>query len=148
MSPTFQNDDSNQASTNHNRDIPRAVERYIHEQVQSHKDNLDETLLHEACLPLYLVIQQLAHDYERLLLSDDDSHITLEEGDPVYLTENEMEDLYGILVHGVQQLYCMSNKKLKKQLPTNVHFKKLSTSFKGLVGTKVVNKWKRNRAEL
>lgn len=141
-------DDSVQVSTNHNRDIPRAVERYIHEQVLSHKDDLDETLLHEACLPLYLVTQQLAHDYGRLLSLEDDSHNKMEEEDPVYLTEKEMEELYGILVQGVQELYSMSNKKLNKHLPANIHFKKLSTSFKGLVGTKVVNKWKRNRAEL
>jgi len=42
----------------------------------------------------------------------------------------------------------MGGKKSKKALPHATSFKKLSTSFKSLVGTKVVNKWKRNRAEL
>ena len=56
----------------------------------------------------------------------------------------EIETLYDLIEDGL--LTKLSNGKVNKSNPIN--FKKLAASFKPLVGTKVVNKWKRNRAEL
>ena len=65
------------------------------------------------------------------------------------LSYDEIEDLYHVVRESVQQLESFSNNGKKKKVPTNViNFKHLSSSFKGLVGTKVANKWKRNRCEL
>ena len=84
----------------------------------------------ELCLPLYLVSEQLREDYE--------------EDEPAQLSWEDVELLHNSLQEGLGEL---SNGKVK---PSNasINFKKLATSFKSVVGTKVVNKWKRNRAEL
>ena len=43
-----------------------------------------------------------------------------------------------------------AGKRKKSKIPAadEYNFKKLAASFKGIVGTKVANKWRRNRAEL
>lgn len=118
--------------------IPLAVEHYV-QQILSEYDT-STTLLHEICLPLYLVTEQLAHDYESRWVDNDDDH-------DVCLTKSVIEDLYGIVSNALLELHQRVGKK-PKPFSDRMHFKKLSNAFKGLVGTKVVNKWKRNRAEL
>jgi hypothetical protein len=83
----------------------------------------------DLCLPLYLVVSQLQEDYD-----------TYEEG---LLSWQEIEVLYDALEDGLVSI--SSDGKVKRS--NLVNFKKLAASFKPLVGTKVVNKWKRNRAE-
>ena len=66
------------------------------------------------------------------------------------LTYGDIESLYDVLQDGVAQIEEVSNSgtKKKKKQGDSINFKRLSSSFKSLVGTKVANKWKRNRAEL
>lgn len=85
-------------------------------------------------LPLFLVVEQLREDYDD---NDDDTKLALSFG--------EMEELYDMLLEGMEEV---SRGKISPPGNSACNFKKLSTSFKGLVGTKVVNKWKRNRGEL
>ena len=79
--------------------------------------------LSELCMPLYLVLEQLRDD-------------NVEEEDVSY---------YDVLLETIQFL-SGNNSKLSSSSRPN--WKKMSASLKGLVGTKVFNKWKRNRAEL
>lgn len=83
----------------------------------------------DLCLPLFLVVEQLREDYEK------------DNIDSLLLSYEEMESLYDLLQDGLLQLGSGGKAK------SSVNFKRLSTNFKSLVGTKVVNKWKRNRAE-
>jgi len=98
----------------------------------------------ELCLPLFLVVEQLRDDY------DFDEDVCEEK--PL-LSYVEIESLFDIIRDGVVQLEELAgNGKKKKQkdnaMDDDINFKRLSSSFKALVGTKVANKWKRNRAEL
>ena len=105
--------------------------------------------LSELCLPLYLVIEELRTDF------DDDGD---EEEPDGILHENELYDIiiaseeecYGVLKDALERLSDSLPAKARKAkaLPEDIHWKKLSTYLKGLVGTKVYNKWKRNRNEL
>jgi tRNA-dihydrouridine synthase A len=84
--------------------------------------------LGELCMPLYLVLEQL---------QEDDAEVG--------------SDVHGILLETLQWLESegTSGKSKKSKLADdNTSYKKMSASLKGLVGTKVFNKWKRNRAEL
>jgi len=92
--------------------------------------NQSRFTLSEICLPLFLVVEQLREEY------DQD-----EEGD--LLSWEDMENLYDSIQGGLKEL---GGSKVKTS--SSINFKKLASSFKPLVGTKVANKWKRNRAEL
>ncbi|CAJ1926407.1 unnamed protein product [Cylindrotheca closterium] len=106
------------------------------------------TTASDLCLPLFLVVEQLREDY------DDDNNDGMEVPPPMMLSYEEMESLYDLLQDGISELSdCMGKgnhqkKKSGHKDSSSVNFKRLSTSFKSLVGTKVANKWKRNRAEL
>lgn len=102
-----------------------AVEKYIDYVLM----NQNRFPMADLCLPLYLVVSQLQEDYD-----------TYEEG---LLSWQEIEVLYDALEDGLVSI--SSDGKVKRS--NLVNFKKLAASFKPLVGTKVVNKWKRNRAE-
>lgn len=106
--------------------------------------------LSELCLPLYLVSEQLREDYDALLWTGDS--ITDESTDvhDCFVQEDEFDSLYDSLKDAVEMLSFASNggSNRKKALPQTTNFKKISSCFKGLVGTKVANKWKRNRSEL
>jgi tRNA-dihydrouridine synthase A len=94
----------------------------------------------DLCLPLYLITEQLREDYDEI------EHTNIP---PARLREEDMESLYDILRDATNWLEdSLGAKKKIKSSSDHVQFKKLSSSFKGLVGTKVANKWKRNRAEL
>jgi tRNA-dihydrouridine synthase len=98
----------------------------------------------ELCLPLFLVVEQLRDDYDY----EGDEEDGIEE--PL-LSYDDIESLYDIVQDGVAQLEDLTNNGKKKKNKANaddVNFKRLSSAFKSLVGTKVANKWKRNRAEL
>jgi hypothetical protein len=125
----------------------------------------------ELCLPLFLIVEQLKDDYDYEYYDDDeydnDKGNNNDEFDPIFLpttkqqrqekptlTYDEIESLYEVLEDGLDQIIeelspKNNDKKIKKKKENNdINFKRLSSSFKSLVGTKVVNKWKRNRAEL
>ena len=65
-----------------------------------------------------------------------------------------MEEMYEIIVEYLlqqaQETQGGAGKRKKSKIPAahEYNFKKLAASFKGIVGTKVANKWRRNRAEL
>jgi len=108
-------------------DAQVAVESYL-DYALAHASS--KSTMAELCLPLFLVVEQLREDYER---EEDGSRLTWE----------EMEKLYGTIQDGLNEL---GGGRLKTS--NSINFKRLASSFKPLVGTKVVNKWKRNRAEL
>ena len=101
------------------------IERYIDYALA----NVSNFPMSELCLPLYLIVEQLREDYEK--------------EEETLLSWEEMESIYDIIQVGLTQLG--SN---KVNTSNSINFKKLATSFKSLVGKKVVNKWKRNRSEL
>lgn len=94
------------------------------------ESNWDRHPLSELCLPLYLITEQLREDF----VEENTTHFALK----------DIESLYGTIKESIEYL---SPTKMKG-LPDEPDFKKLSAAFKSLVGTKVANKWKRNRAEL
>jgi len=101
------------------------IERYIDYALA----NTSKFPMSELCLPLYLIVEQLREDYEK--------------EEETLLSWEEMESIYDIIQEGLTQL---GSDKVKTS--NSINFKKLATSFKSLVGKKVVNKWKRNRSEL
>lgn len=108
-----------------------AIEDYLDDCVRRKMSKSSLVTTADLCLPLFLIAEQLREDYDH---ADDDKLLLL--------SYEEMESLHDILQQGILQLD--DGRKGK----SNVNFKRLSTSFKSLVGTKVVNKWKRNRTEL
>jgi len=135
----------------------KAIEKYTDYALgmASLPSNRQRFTMSELCLPLFLVVEQLRDDYDYEENEEDSSSNILISRDPVdaddrpMLSYDEIEDLYHVVRESVQQLESFSKRGKKKQVPTNMfNFKHLSSSFKGLVGTKVANKWKRNRCEL
>jgi len=116
-------------SLNDNRiketDPIEGIERYIDYALA----NTSKFPMSELCLPLYLIVEQLREDYEK--------------EEETLLSWEEMESIYDIIQVGITQLGSD-----KVNTSNSINFKKLATSFKSLVGKKVVNKWKRNRSEL
>ena len=105
----------------------------------------------ELFLPLYLVVEQIREDYDFSC-----ERIDLDNGelDEHFMTIETIEEIYEIIVeHLLQQAgdgRGGAGKRKKSKIPAadEYNFKKLAGSFKGIVGTKVANKWRRNRAEL
>eukprot|EP00563_Minutocellus_polymorphus_P001911 CAMPEP_0181034774 /NCGR_PEP_ID=MMETSP1070-20121207/7983_1 /TAXON_ID=265543 /ORGANISM="Minutocellus polymorphus, Strain NH13" /LENGTH=416 /DNA_ID=CAMNT_0023112317 /DNA_START=119 /DNA_END=1369 /DNA_ORIENTATION=- len=102
----------------------------------------------ELFLPLYLVVEQLREDFDYLCEGmdlDDETSGQLVSADTA-------EDMYGMIVEYLLQLEggLGGGKRKKSKIPSvdEFNFKKLASSFKGIVGTKVASKWRRNRAEL
>ncbi len=138
------------------------IEEYIDYAIQmaSIPPRKQEITTAELCLPLYLITEQLREDYESLLYHSEGGGYekVVENLNPnpkptTLLTSNEIEGLYGVMCSGMTELQHISSKgkklKTKDQPKENdVNFKRLSNCFKPIVGTKVVNKWKRNRNEL
>ena len=124
-----------------------AIEQYIDYAVQiaSLPSNKQRFTMAELCLPLFLIVEQLGDDY-KYEFDDDDEETNLPDERP-FLSYDEIESLYEIVQDGVGHLESFSTKK-KGSNSSDINFKRLSSSFKGLVGTKVTNKWKRNRSEL
>ena len=92
--------------------------------------NQSKFSLADICLPLFLVVEQLQEDYE-------------EEENNALLSWEDMESLYDSI-----QVGLVEQGRGNVVISDSVNFKRLASSFKPLVGTKVVNKWKRNRSEL
>eukprot|EP00532_Pseudo-nitzschia_australis_P007364 CAMPEP_0168177834 /NCGR_PEP_ID=MMETSP0139_2-20121125/8719_1 /TAXON_ID=44445 /ORGANISM="Pseudo-nitzschia australis, Strain 10249 10 AB" /LENGTH=393 /DNA_ID=CAMNT_0008097019 /DNA_START=214 /DNA_END=1395 /DNA_ORIENTATION=- len=132
--------------------IQNAIDQYVDDAIKIGSSSSflrHKPTVAELCLPLFLIVEQLRDDYNfEEDKSDNDDSITLIE--PPLLTYDEMESLYDVLHEGVAQIEDLFGKGKKKKKISNgsVNFKRLSSSFKSLVGTKVANKWKRNRAEL
>ena len=98
-------------------------------------------LLQDACLPVFLITEQLREDH--------DAHFSESNVPLPSLSLEEIENIHASIVEGLQRVADLSGKRGKRELSaSSINFKKLSNSFKGVVGTKVANKWKRNRAEL
>mmetsp|Transcript_9278 Transcript_9278/g.27644 ORF Transcript_9278/g.27644 Transcript_9278/m.27644 type:complete len:472 (+) Transcript_9278:133-1548(+) len=134
--------------------IRNAIERYVDDAIRigsSSSFSRYNPTVAELCLPLFLITEQLRDDYDY----DEDE---IDDEDPIasttaapLLSYDEMESAYDVLQEGVAQiedLFGKGKKKKKKPSKGGVNFKRLSSSFKSMVGTKVANKWKRNRAEL
>lgn len=95
--------------------------------------------LSELCLPLHLTSEQLQEDFASL---------ERDESGP-FLQEEDYYNVYDAIKNAVELMVRYGGKsKKEKALSEYTNFKKLSASFKGLVGTKVANKWKRNRLKL
>jgi tRNA dihydrouridine synthase A len=121
--------------------ITTALENYIDyaltmATLPSHKQRFTSA---DLCLPLYLAVEQLKDDWD----CDEG-----EKEDPPVLSYDEIESLFDVIKGGITQLQDCYTKGNKKVMDSNNVYKQLSSSFKSLAGTKVVNKWKRNRAEL
>eukprot|EP00536_Pseudo-nitzschia_multiseries_P002223 jgi/Psemu1/63548/estExt_Genemark1.C_290122 len=130
--------------------IQAAIEHYVDDVIRMESSSSSLLSKHkptvsDLCLPLFLITEQLRDDYD---YDEDENSITTTE--PPLLTYDEMELVYDVMQDGVAQIEDLFGKGKKKNKPSNgsVNFKRLSSSFKSLVGTKVANKWKRNRAEL
>lgn len=113
----------------------------------------------ELLLPLYLVVEQLREDYDVYFDSDEgnnDGGIGYDEDRSVaaLISAEDMEMIYETVVDALGWMEDGSGsgggKRKKSKIPSRdaYNFKKLAASFKKIVGTKVANKWKRNRAEL
>lgn len=101
----------------------KGIERYIDYALA----NVPNFPISELCLPFYLIVEQLREDYDQK--------------EETLLSWEDMESMHDIIQDGLIQLGS-------DKVNTSFNFKKLATSFKSLVGKKVVNKWKRNRSEL
>jgi tRNA-dihydrouridine synthase len=118
--------------------IQTAIDSYGETVIQSIVLKEKSVPLSELCLPLYLVIEQLKEDYAE---ENDESKGS------VLLSNVEIESLY----EDLHSIICeIESIKGGKAVHRNVdyNFKKLTSALKGIVGTKVFNKWKRNRLEL
>lgn len=130
--------------------IQTAIEQYVDDAIAigSSSSTKHRPTIADLCLPLFLIVEQLRDDYNYEI--DDDITDWMGKIQPPLLSCKEMEELYNILeeeVAQIENLFGSGNKK-KKKSNGSVNFKHLSSSFKPLVGTKVANKWKRNRTEL
>jgi len=130
--------------------IQSAIEQYIDDALRiasySSSSRTHKPTIAEICLPLFLITEQLKDDYD---FEETDMQDGLVAERPL-LDYAEIESLYDILEDGIEKIEETFNKgkKKKKKRGGGTNFKRLSSLFKSLVGTKVVNKWKRNRAEL
>jgi tRNA-dihydrouridine synthase len=133
-------------------DVIAAIESYINyiEQALDRLDRGDAATPTQAelFLPLYLVVEQLREDYDSHCESMDlDGEISGQ-----LLSMESIEDIYGTIVAYLLQVEGGRRggrgKKSKIPAADEHNFKKLAASFKGIVGTKVASKWRRNRAEL
>ena len=138
--------DSGDFAINPSRKAVEAVEQYtnfISQCLQQPTSNqICLPTINELCLPLYLITEQIrdAYDYDEDFI------------EPVGITESwleyeDIEKLYDTICEALVGIQEAKGLKQKKFSASSIEFNKLSTTFKGLVGTKVANKWKRNRAE-
>jgi len=150
----------------------KAIEEYTNyaiEMARLIKDRRSFTIA-ELCLPLYLIAEQLCDDYNydsgdkntalyhgELCGNEIDATIDGGEEEPL-LNYESVESLYDIMQNSVKQIEACAKssggKNSKKKARSCINessspnFKRLTSSFKTIVGTKVANKWKRNRSEL
>jgi len=116
----------------------RAVERYV----KYLRDNLSSRSsfpLSELCLPLYLVTEQLKEDYRNF----DYGHSGKDD-----IGVEAIETMHDVIQETLFWIRLQRGNGKEKEPSSQINFKRLSSDFKGLVGSKVVNKWRRNRAEL
>ena len=120
----------------------RAVEQYIAYVERNLSDSFYDRRnipVMDLCLPLYLIVEQLREDYDAVIC-----------GDSTMMTKEEMEVIHDAIRDCLVRMSDVNGggNIWKKNASNDVNFKRLSTSFKGLVGKKVLSKWKRNRAEM
>jgi len=147
----------------------KAIEEYTNyalEMARLIKDRKSFTIA-ELCLPLYLIAEQLRDDYncesgdENAAIDDggDAIEAKVDEDDEKPLLKYEsVESIYDTMQNSVKQIEACAkgsggkNSKKKSRARINEssspNFRRLTSSFKSIVGTKVANKWKRNRSEL
>jgi tRNA-dihydrouridine synthase A len=138
----FESDASNAETEGDFKSTPKHTLQAVEQYVDYVKENIYSSntasipALADLCLPLFLITEQLREDY--------DEHAV-----DTWLPEEDIESIYDILREATEWLHDSTGAKLKKKASADyIELKKISDSFKGLVGTKVANKWKRNRAEL
>ncbi|CAB9504252.1 dihydrouridine(20/20a) synthase [Seminavis robusta] len=99
----------------------------------------------ELCLPLYLAIEELRTGFEE----DAEEHLILHAQDDVQWASEHF--LYETMKEAVERMVLRlpgSKQGKSKAIPREIHWKRLSSALKNIVGTKVYNKWRRNRKEL
>lgn len=124
---------------------------YIDGQLKS-SNKLRVNPLSELCLPLYLVSEQLREDYKEFYsgvdLYDSEGIVA---GITVLRSDEEFEAVYSglrdVAIY-LSELGSQRKKSTKGVPPEEINWKKLSLFFQGVVGKKIGNKWKKNRAEL
>jgi len=126
--------------------IPQqALEEYIDYFMRSIDDKKSFVPLNELCLPLYMITEQLREMYEQ-------QHTNIgqrEEASDIWLSEGEVKAIYDLICTSITWVQeRRGSSKIKKPSCDSIELKKLSNCFKSLVGTKVANKWKKNRTEL
>ena len=124
-----------------------AIDKYMHFVTNSLNQKIHT--LPEVCLPLYLVIEELREISDNCAETEDNACHRMEETGLDAILPSE-EDCYSTMRDALERLidaFPSKNQKVK-ELPTDIDWKKISSNLKTLVGTKVYNKWKRNRNEL
>jgi hypothetical protein len=109
-------------------DTRAAIDSYIDYALAN--QSLSQFTMADLCLPLFLVVEQLREDYDQ----DEEGEL---------LSWEDIESLYDVIQDGLKHL---GGGRMKTS--NSINFKRLASAFKPLVGTKIVNKWKRNRSEL
>jgi hypothetical protein len=101
-----------------------------------------------------MITEQLREDYASSsdeLATTTTTTTTTTSPETTWLADEDMESIYDVICKTVEWLQETrgSSSKTKKFSKRAVEFNKLASAFfKGLVGTKVANKWKRSHAEL
>ena len=137
----------------------RAVRQYVDYAVQMASSTKQQFTISDLCLPLFLIVEQLREDYDYDFDYDcgkdgENGYDSKSLPEEPFLSYDDIESLYRIIQDGVKQIESFSKNKRDKKKPKikentdSINLKRLSSSFKTLVGTKVANKWKRNRSEL
>jgi tRNA-dihydrouridine synthase len=128
---------------NPSRKAVQAVEQYT-DYLKHCIQQLEPTstpTVNDLCLPLFMITEQIREAYA------EDEFSSMESPD-LWLDCEDIESIYDNICDTVVWLQELRGARKKKFSPSSIEFNKLSSSFKGLVGTKVASKWKRNRAEL
>jgi tRNA dihydrouridine synthase A len=100
--------------------------------------------LSELTLPIYLTSAQVREDYERAIGSVDQKN----DQSAFSLNAVDMEEIYDTLIETISWIEEFQGLRQTKFSSSSIQFNRLNAAFKNLVGTKVANKWKRNRSEL
>jgi hypothetical protein len=97
-------------------------------------------------------VEQLRHDYDYEEEEEGNSinRDPVDADDRPMFSYDEIEYLYRVSSKKVSSNWMSHSQNVKKERSPNeqCHFQTSIIFFKGLVGTKVANKWKRNRCEL
>ncbi len=125
--------------------VVTALEEYIHFALTelSIPPRQQKITTDELCLPLYLVFEQLKEDFNYE-----------EDGDvgacQPLLSHDEIDNALDVLSSGIVDIQsCVrGSSKNRSGGAADLSFNQMTKCFQSVVGKKVINKWRRNRAEL